>query len=258
MIVPSEFLKSEKWRSLSSSARSTLLCLAVYADKSGYCYPSINTIAEDMRNDRKTIILSIKELINIHMISKVQESGKLAKYTLNMSSEPVPNQLPVVKLVPVPNDTITSTVLTTTPVPNQLLEHTNNIPRTNQLDVFDSQKKVPEKKELINKKVISESLVEEIYSLYPGKDVNNQGRTTGKGSNDKKKIEKVLRSGYPLKNAIENYVRECARTKTYLKNFSVFLNNLPDEKEISEVPTLEDTRKAEYREFMERSMRAII
>jgi hypothetical protein len=242
VIFPSEFLKSEKWKSLSSSARSTLLCLAVYADKVGFCYPSISTLAEDMRNDRKTIILAIKELINIHIVSKVQEAGKIAKYTINMSIEPVPKELPVVESVPVPNDTMTSTVLTTTPVPNQLPEHTINRVLTDHIEKSDSQKKTQEKKELIKKKVVSECLIEEIYSLYPTKDLSNHGRSTSKSFKDKEKIKKVIITGYPLKKAIEYYLGERKRTGMPLQDFKTFLNHLPDVNEINEVSKPETQR----------------
>lgn len=73
-----------------------------------------------------------------------------------------------------------------------------------------------------------EKEIEEIYSLYPTKDVNHDNQSTGKSSKNKQKIKKILESKYPLKKAIEFYLSECNRTKCYLKNYGTFLNNLPD------------------------------
>lgn len=73
-----------------------------------------------------------------------------------------------------------------------------------------------------------EERIEEIYKLYPNNDINNVSKSTGKSSKNKDKIARILKTKYPLKKAIEFYLSECKRTKCYLKNFSTFLNNLPD------------------------------
>lgn len=71
--------------------------------------------------------------------------------------------------------------------------------------------------------------VEEIYKSYPGK-CPVSSRVTGKSSKDKDKIKKVLKtiSYQELKETINLYLEECIKTKTYIKNFDTFLNNLPD------------------------------
>jgi hypothetical protein len=143
MIVPSKFLKSEKWCSLSSSARSTFLCLAIYADDDGTnCFPSINTIAENMRMNRHTVIDSISELEEKAIVSKDNKPGKKANYTLNVSTEPVLKEAPVLKT------DITGAQVGTAPVLRQAPDQTITNTLPDQLDVFDSQKKVPEKREL--------------------------------------------------------------------------------------------------------------
>lgn len=73
----------------------------------------------------------------------------------------------------------------------------------------------------------STSEVDEIYRLYPTK-CPVGGRSTGKGAKDKAKIAKVLKTGYPLKAAVAFYIGDCKRSGVFLKNFSTFLNNLPD------------------------------
>jgi len=72
--------------------------------------------------------------------------------------------------------------------------------------------------------------IQEIYDLYPSTDKNNNKRPTGKCSKDKDKILKLIKSiGFEqLKLRIEDYLKNCDRTKEWLKNFSVLLNNLPE------------------------------
>jgi hypothetical protein len=68
-----------------------------------------------------------------------------------------------------------------------------------------------------------------IYKLYPSKCINSN-RSTGKCSKDRERIIKLLKSNskeYLIK-IIESYVNECINSKTYLKNFTTFLNNLPE------------------------------
>lgn len=68
-----------------------------------------------------------------------------------------------------------------------------------------------------------------IYSLYPTKCfVGN--RSTGKTKKNKDKIKSLLKdnSKEQLEYIIKRYLTECRKTKTYLKNFATFLNNLPD------------------------------
>lgn len=72
--------------------------------------------------------------------------------------------------------------------------------------------------------------VSRIYALYPTKDINNDNRSTGKSGKDRERIAKLLvRDNYPLEKAVGLYVAHCSRKREYLKNFSTFLNGLPDE-----------------------------
>lgn len=71
--------------------------------------------------------------------------------------------------------------------------------------------------------------IDYLYSLYPSKcPVRNA--STGKASSNKKAIEKHLKSisKEELEKTIKRYISECVSSKTYLKNFGTFLNNLPD------------------------------
>lgn len=71
--------------------------------------------------------------------------------------------------------------------------------------------------------------IEEIYNMYPSKcPIKNS--STGKSTSHKKKIKILLKeySVEELKHKIEWYVTECKNSKTFLKNFGTFLNNLPD------------------------------
>lgn len=71
--------------------------------------------------------------------------------------------------------------------------------------------------------------IEIIYKLYPSKcPVKNS--STGKSKTDKNKIKKLLVniSKDDLIFTINTYIEECKKSNTYIKNFSTFLNNLPD------------------------------
>lgn len=70
--------------------------------------------------------------------------------------------------------------------------------------------------------------IEEIYSLYPARDRNNNNRSTGKSSRDKLKIRKLLTEGKDLKMIINKYILDCSKTNSFIKNFSTFLNQLPE------------------------------
>lgn len=76
-----------------------------------------------------------------------------------------------------------------------------------------------------------------IYKLYPTK-CPNRNTSTGKCTKDKEKIKRLIRDkGYDnVVVATNNYVKECIRQRSYLKNFSTFLNNFPD---IEQTPTEE-------------------
>ena len=71
--------------------------------------------------------------------------------------------------------------------------------------------------------------INNIYNLYPSK-CPTKGNSTGKCSKNKKQIESILKTKNveELKNTIEFYLEDCKKHKTYLKNFSTFLNNLPE------------------------------
>ena len=50
-----------------------LVMLANYADQKGYCYPSVDKLSIELSQDRKTIIKSIKSLIDIGLL---KDSGR--------------------------------------------------------------------------------------------------------------------------------------------------------------------------------------
>lgn len=72
--------------------------------------------------------------------------------------------------------------------------------------------------------------VERIYDLYPTK-CPISGRATGKSSKDKQRIESLLKKGLTeemLSATIKRYIEESKTSTSYIKNFSTFLNNIPD------------------------------
>jgi len=72
--------------------------------------------------------------------------------------------------------------------------------------------------------------IKEIYSLYPSKCPIKKTSTGKSAKPNKAKIKSVLKniSADELKLTIKRYIAECEKSKTYIKNFSTFLNNIPD------------------------------
>jgi hypothetical protein len=85
---------------------------------------------------------------------------------------------------------------------------------------------------------VNDKVINNIYSVYPSK-CPIKGNSTGKGQKDKDKIKKLLSSisEDKLIKTIEWYIADCKQSKTYIKNFSTFLNNIP------EVPTQQAQNK---------------
>jgi DNA-binding transcriptional MocR family regulator len=263
MIISPEIFDSPQWKSLSSSARGIFAYLVIRSGKDATSYPSINRTAEDMRHHRKTIIAAYRELTESGFISRQHSPGKKAIYTIQPvpKAQPVSNRVPVLEIVPVINkvpvleNTMTGAKLSTAPVLNGVPEQDINkyitdnhispslapVPQTEPVpETAPVQKpassKIPDLPKS-EKGIDFTGEVEEIYKLYPGKDLNNDNRSTGKSpEKDKAKILKKLKAGYPLKCAIEKYLSDCRRTNTYLKNFGTFLNNLPDVNEVVKSP----------------------
>ena len=71
--------------------------------------------------------------------------------------------------------------------------------------------------------------IEEVYKSYPSKCVV-RGASNGKTLKNKKKIGEVIDEiGFEkLIKTIEIYTEQCKKHNTYMKNFSTFLNNIPD------------------------------
>lgn len=74
-----------------------------------------------------------------------------------------------------------------------------------------------------------ESDIQLIYDAYPTK-CPFQETSTGKSSKDRERIKRHLKtkSADELLKIIKQYVRECLDRERYFKNFSTFLNNLPE------------------------------
>lgn len=110
-------------------------------------------------------------------------------------------------------------------------ENESKIPKalTEEKGQFDSRNAisppVPEKTTTNNQ------TVKEIYDLYPARCLKD-GRSTGKSTKDMDKIKILLKRGVDVRSAIEFYVSDCKKTGTYMKNFSTFLNNIPDIEEL--------------------------
>ena len=78
-------------------------------------------------------------------------------------------------------------------------------------------------------KSVTDDDVETVYKRYPTK-CPVRGTSTGKCTKNKLQIQKLLKdhSAADLLYIIDRYVRECTEGQVYIKNFSTFLNQLPD------------------------------
>lgn len=75
--------------------------------------------------------------------------------------------------------------------------------------------------------------VERLYGLYPTK-CPIRGTSTGKCAKDKAKLRTLLTKidAAKIEYTIKRYVAECKNGNVYIKNFSTFLNQLPDYDEL--------------------------
>jgi len=71
--------------------------------------------------------------------------------------------------------------------------------------------------------------IDNIYKEYPSRCIVNN-RSLSKSNKDKEKIKKMLKDKTKdeMITHIKKYVRECARSKTFMMNFSTFLNQWPE------------------------------
>lgn len=94
---------------------------------------------------------------------------------------------------------------------------------------YQQEPKEEKKKRTTPAEKVSSESIERLYSYYPTK-CPVSGRSTGKSSKDKRRIEVLLRTRTEgdLEHAIKTYVSDCIGTRTYIKNFATFLNNVPD------------------------------
>ena len=82
---------------------------------------------------------------------------------------------------------------------------------------------------------VNQTDVDLIYYLYPTT-CKVQNRPTAKGAKDKEKIKILLKeiSLKDLSATITGYIENSKLSKSYIQNFSTFLNNLPDLQELRE------------------------
>ena len=72
-------------------------------------------------------------------------------------------------------------------------------------------------------------VVDYLYGLYPTK-CPIRGSATGKCAKNKRQIETLLKTKTKeeIEETIKWYVEDCRQNKTYIKNFSTFLNQFPE------------------------------
>ena len=103
------------------------------------------------------------------------------------------------------------------------------LPKGSPLPLPHKEEQVKEKGEEEEKEKIKKEVIDFIYGLYPTKCLIKNS-STGKSESNKTKIATILKtmSKDKLSKTIEKYKKDCVTDKVYMKNFSTFLNNLPD------------------------------
>lgn len=101
-------------------------------------------------------------------------------------------------------------------------------------EATDEVMKLNKEKEIIKK--IPQADIDEVYKSYPTRCVV-RGAHLGKSWSNKKQIERVLqkREKEDILYTINRYVNECREKKVYMKNFSTFLNNIPEFEKIEPI-----------------------
>jgi len=109
--------------------------------------------------------------------------------------------------------------------PNLVVEHSTDMPKGGEA------------------KAAAKEDAEEIYKLYPTTCLNT-GRRTGKSAKDKEKIVRLLKkhTKEELKFTIQKYIELSVQDKSYMMNFSTFLNNLPDYSDLIEKEKEKETK----------------
>lgn len=173
---------------------------------------SASYLAEWTGTSRSTVMRSLKELVEDQLLNKhdTEVNGvKFCEYSINETG--------CIKMTQgvYQNDTGGCVKMTHNNIVNNIEDN---------IDKKDT------------KKDFSED-VEEIYKLYPAKCPIGK-RSTGKTKKNKDKIKGLLKKDYTfdqLSSIIKRYIKECMQTDTYIKNFSTFLNNIPDYGEVPDI-----------------------
>lgn len=113
---------------------------------------------------------------------------------------------------------------------HHLMKSTNGI---DEIDNSFTDNKPTDNKPNKNPNNTIENHVELIYELYPST-CYTKGSSTGKGSKNKEKIRSLIKqNGHEwLRLRVESYLVSCKQNKVYLKNFTTFLNNIPEPTEV--------------------------
>lgn len=96
-----------------------------------------------------------------------------------------------------------------------------------------------------------QDVAERIYKLYPTKCPTSE-RGTGKSKSDIQKIVRLLKKGHTeeeLAATIKRYIDEATEKRSWIQNFSTFLNNLPDYGEEATVFDVQDEAEARLNEL---------
>lgn len=86
--------------------------------------------------------------------------------------------------------------------------------------------------------------IDSVYRAYPTKDPNNNDRRIAKSAKDKEKIRRLLENGH-TKEELLDLIQKTKEDGRWLKDFSTWLNNLPDFSDPQPEP--QPKKKEEYR-----------
>ena len=198
--------EDKKWRGMEIKRGEFVTSLSALASETGISVSQVRTCLNRMRDSKQITTVSTNKMTKITICNY---DAYQAKCKDESQADSTQNGIPL------------------------------DILRDNQIATMEEYKEGKKKEVKKEKKSSNEdkekilASVNKIYSLYPSK-CPVSGRATGKCSKDKEKIAKLLRehSEDELSSIIQRYVSECTASRSYIKNFSTLLNNLPDYAEI--------------------------
>ena len=190
-VIQSKILLDE---TLSVRQKMLIAVLNNMMNNKGYAFPSNAYLSKILSCSIRSVQNDLKDLEGRNIIGRIIELNKdmtIKKRTITVLDSYV------------------------TPMQNMHNPHAENDTMITKINIYN----------------VDSAKVTEIYKLYPTNCPTNNRRLS-KSKNNKKQLASLLNkkeyTPEELINIISKYNNECRGTKTFMKDFTTFLNNIPD------------------------------